>query len=259
VMFGGDQLALARGTLARILWLQGYPDQAMRKVKESIELFDRDLSVLSHKLIAFACPVALWTGNLKEAEGYLDFLRDFTAERASEMRSHADCIAGEIRLAYGDAEGALSLLQPAVKALRKTGSVQHLTWQLSVTARALACVARMAEAFVIVDEALARCDRSGEGWCRPEILRLRAEMRLQGGDDARSMAQRCLEDAMVQASRQGALSWKLRIATSLACLHIKEGRGSNALNVLEPVLREFTEGFGTPDLQTAAAILSELA
>jgi ATP/maltotriose-dependent transcriptional regulator MalT len=259
VMFGGDQLALARGTLARILWLQGFPDRAMREMSESVELIDEDLSVLSHRLITFACPVALWTGNLKEAERYSGVLGEFTAERASEMRSHADCIAGELRLAYGDAEGALSLLKPAVTALRQTGAVQHLTWQLSVMARALACTGQTAEALAALNEALARCERSGEGWCRPELFRLRTEMELHGAAGAPPTAERQLGAALVQARRQGARSWELRIATSLARLHFRQGHKGKALNVLEPVFKEFTEGFGTSDLQGAATLLTELA
>jgi predicted ATPase/DNA-binding winged helix-turn-helix (wHTH) protein len=259
VMFGGDQLALARGTLARILWLQGYPDRAMSDIKQSVELIDQDLSVLSHRLIAFACPVALWTGNLEEAERYLGFLRDFTAERASEMRSHVDCIAGELRLAYGDAEGALSLLKPAVEALRKTGSVQHLTWQLSVTARALACAGQTVAALTALEEALARCDQSGEGWCRPELLRLEAEMELQAAETAEPAVHQGLNAALVQARQQGARSWELRIATSIARLSVREGHRSKALNILEPVFKGFTEGFGTPDLQAAADLLNDLA
>jgi len=60
------------------------------------------------------------------------------------------------------------------------------------------------------------------------------------------------------ARRQGALSLELRSATSLARLHHREGRTTQARKVLAPVYRRFTEGFGTADLVTAKALLDTL-
>src|SRR4030095_1101531 len=112
--------------------------------KESCAHIDEDLSVLSHKLVTFACPIALCTGNMVEAERYAGILQDFTTERASEMRDHADCIAGELLLIQGDAVGALPVLRSALGSLKRRGAAQHLTWQLSVLARALACTGQPA-------------------------------------------------------------------------------------------------------------------
>jgi predicted ATPase len=255
VMFGGKQRSLARATLARILWLQGYPDQAVREMKESCELIGQDSSVLSHKLITFACPIALWVGDLPEAERYSAVLSELSAERASEMRDHADCIAGEILLARGHAEAALSLLTPAIASLRRRGAVQHLTWQLSVMARALACMGQTSPALAVLQEAIFRCKRIGEGWCRPELHRVKAEIILQSANEPSKAIERQLSAALVIARRQGARSWELRIATSLARFRLAQGRKHDALGVLKPVYDAFTEGFATADLQKAQALL----
>lgn len=258
VMFGGDQRALARGTLARILWLQGFSDQAMAEVRQSCKLIDQDVSVLCHRLITFACPVALWSGNLAEAKQYSEILQEFTAERVSEMRDHGDCIAGEISLTEGDAETALYLLKRAVTSIRQRGSVQHLTWQLMVMARALSGIGRTAESVAALDEALHRCERFGEGWCRPELIRIKADILVQGAADITPAIGRKLTNALVLARRQGARAWELRIATTLARLRVEEGRNDLAADVLKPVYGEFTEGFSTPDLRGARAVLQQL-
>jgi predicted ATPase len=258
-MFGGDQRALGRATLARILWLQGYPDQAMLEIEDSCEVSDQDLSILSHRLVAFACPVALWTGNLAEAERYVRILRQFTAERASEMRDHVNCISGELLLAQGDADGALALLRPAIGSLRRRGAVQHLSWQLSVLARVSAQVGDLTEALSLLDKALQRCRRNGEGWCRPELVRIRAEILLQRGGSSDSGVDRLLSAALRLANRQGARAWALRLATSLARLHLMNGNRRAALKVLQPVYRTFTEGFATADLREASALLRDAA
>ena len=53
--------------------------------------------------------------------------------------------------------------------------------------------------------------------------------------------------------------WELRAAISLARLWGEEGRRAEARDLLAPVYRWFTEGFGTPDLKEAKALLAELA
>ena len=46
---------------------------------------------------------------------------------------------------------------------------------------------------------------------------------------------------------------------SLARLRRDQGRRAEARNLLAPIYGWFTEGFGTPDLKQAAALLSELS
>ena len=53
--------------------------------------------------------------------------------------------------------------------------------------------------------------------------------------------------------------WELRAAVSLARLWSEEGRRAEARDLLAPVYAWFTEGFDTPDLKEAKALLAELA
>jgi predicted ATPase len=50
----------------------------------------------------------------------------------------------------------------------------------------------------------------------------------------------------------------LRAAASLARLRCDQGRRSEARDLLASVYGWFTEGFGTPDLKEAKALLDEL-
>ena len=67
--------------------------------------------------------------------------------------------------------------------------------------------------------------------------------------------QRALETAGAQQTR----SWDLRATTSLARLWRDQGKRQEAHDLLAPVYAWFTEGFDTPDLKEAKALLDELA
>jgi predicted ATPase len=61
------------------------------------------------------------------------------------------------------------------------------------------------------------------------------------------------------ARRQQAKSWELRTAMSLGRLWQQQGKRVEAHQVLAEVYGWFTEGFDTPDLQEARALLDALA
>jgi len=71
--------------------------------------------------------------------------------------------------------------------------------------------------------------------------------------------QSALEDALRIARKQQAKAYELRAATSLARLCGERGRRAEARDLLAPVYGWFTEGFDTPDLKEAKALLGELA
>jgi predicted ATPase len=61
------------------------------------------------------------------------------------------------------------------------------------------------------------------------------------------------------AREQGAKSFELRAATSLARLWRDQGKHTEARDLLAPIYGWFTEGFDTRDLKEAKALLEELA
>jgi len=63
--------------------------------------------------------------------------------------------------------------------------------------------------------------------------------------------------ALSIAQEQEAKLWELR-AASLARLRRDQGRCAEARELLAPIYGWFTEGFNTPDLKEAKALLDEL-
>jgi predicted ATPase len=78
-------------------------------------------------------------------------------------------------------------------------------------------------------------------------------------DPDAAQAQACFERALAIARTQGAKSWELRAAMSLARLWRDQGRRRKAHDLLAPVYAWFTEGFDTLDLREAKALLDDLA
>jgi predicted ATPase len=112
---------------------------------------------------------------------------------------------------------------------------------------------------VAIDEALARSERDEERWCVAELLRVKGELILiAGAPDAAAVAEDYFRQALDWARRQGALSWELRAATSLARMWRDQNRTNAAREILAAVYDRFTEGFETADLRAAKLLLDGL-
>ena len=99
-------------------------------------------------------------------------------------------------------------------------------------------------------------ERTGVRWFAAELNRHKGQLLLrQGYSEA---AEELYRKALSIAAEQEAKLWELRAAVSLAGLHRDQGRRAEARDLLAPVYRWFTEGFGTPDLKEAKALLDEL-
>jgi predicted ATPase len=106
-------------------------------------------------------------------------------------------------------------------------------------------------------EALRVAQETGNKLYQAETLRLIGEVRLAIGDPA--AAEASYRAAIAIAQRQSAKLWELRTAMSLARLWCDQSKRTQAHELLAPVYGWFTEGFGTPVLQEAKALLAELA
>ncbi len=259
VRFQFDQRVTARITLSRVLWLRGRTDQAMRNVETGIQealSLGHGLS-LGNVLAQAACPVALLAGKLDAAERYIAmFIEQAAANTLDVWRSYGRCFGGMLLIRRGDAAGGLMQLGEAIEELRRAKFVQYLTAFLIAQAEGLAEEKRVEAALLAIHEALARVEQAKERWCLAEALRIRGELALQIGSQAE--AEDYFRRALKWAHTQGASSWELRAATSLARLYQTQHRPAPGRAVLQPVLETFNEGLDSPDVMSAATLLRSL-
>jgi len=215
---------------------------------------------LCYTLARAACPVALWVGDLAAAERYVSMLLDDSAKLAMAVwQAEGRCFKGMLLIKSGGDHTGLRLLRTALDELRETGSVLSESAFLCALAEGLAGTGQVAEGLAAIEEALERSERSEGRWCIAELLRVKGELiLLENADEAVGAAEDHFRQALDWARRQGALSWELRAATSLARMWRDQGRGKDARELLAPVFGRFTEGFDTADLKEAKVLLNSL-
>jgi predicted ATPase len=127
---------------------------------------------------------------------------------------------------------------------------------IALLSRACAIAGQVEEALNLLDEALQIAESTGERWFAAELNRHKGQLLLhQGHTDA---AEELYSKALSIAAEQEAKLWELRAAVSLARLRRDQGRRPEGRDLLAPVYGWFTEGFATPDLKDAKALLDEL-
>jgi predicted ATPase/DNA-binding winged helix-turn-helix (wHTH) protein len=235
-----------RLVLARILWLEGAVDQSIQLMSECMEMAYEDGPFAICFALAFgACPVALWTGDLAKSQALIGDLLDYARRLANDRwlrlgEGFHSVVQRQRAAAFGSfADLDIPSVTPA----------SQLQWEFLATVDERQ-----------VDAALAARATEGLcGWCNPEILRGAGERVLRrGGMDAEAQAERLFINSVEEARTQGALSWELRAATSLATLWIQKGRRAEAQDRLGGVLARFSEGRGTADLTRARRVLEKV-
>jgi predicted ATPase len=235
----------ARGVLCRILWIQGLPDQAVQVAHDCV----KDAQLAGHGLsltlaLLYACTVVLWTGDVPVADRLVATLLRQSARLARRGHFWGRSFATVLEVRRGNARSEIARRD---EMLSDPLCDRPFLETLGTLSEDLAGA-----------EVIARAQAGHAGWCAAEILRANAAVMLKQGALDAAAAETQFRRSLDLAHQQGALSWELRAATSLARLWQDQGRMCDAHDLLASVYGRFTEGFGTADLVTARALLNEL-
>ena len=164
-------------------------------------------------------------------------------------------------------EAPVEQLQKVITAWCATGAELLRPYFLGLLAEQYGKIGRIEKGLALLDEALAVVNTSAEHFSEAELYRLRGELLLRDANRLsaqtspprpNSEAESCFQKALFVARQQGAKSWELRAATSLARQWFKQGKRESARRVLTETADWFTEGRETQDFQAAQALLAEL-
>jgi Tetratricopeptide repeat len=223
IRFQTDLRVSAYAFLSRVLWFQGYADQAMRAAEASVAeaLATGHALSLSHALAIAACPIALWIGNLDVAKRYTGML---LAQSRQHSVFHWDGFGARFRaiLALKGANLDTGSQLPHSHDDDYVGPNLNFPFLTGLTelAEALSDVGRTSEALALLEPV----KPSEAGWLTPELLRVKGTLLLlQNTPAVPEAAEDHLRQALDVARQQEALSWELRAATSLAPAAARSG------------------------------------
>src|SRR5258708_37117830 len=126
----------------------------------------------------------------------------------------------------------------------------------ALRAEEFAIAGQVEESLALLDDTLEIVARTGERLLAAELNRHKGQLLLRQGHS--EAAEELYRRALSIAVEQEAKLWELRASVSLARLRRDQGRRAEARDLLAPVYGCFTEGFDTPDLKDAKALLDEL-
>jgi class 3 adenylate cyclase/predicted ATPase len=244
--------------LSMSLFVLGHPGQARqrmdRAITEAREL--RHTQSLAMSLF-WGCLLEQWSSDRRAAIAHADELIALATEQAFALwLARAEVVRGWALARVGAPEAGLVQLRRGLDAYRATGARYLLPYFEALLAEAQG---QPAEARTMLDDALARAERTSERWLHAELHRRRGEALLALDPARAAEVEGCYRRALEIARAQGARMWELRAATSLARLWQGQGRRAGAHALLAPVHAWFTEGHDLPDLIAAKALLDALA
>ena len=245
--------------LAHTLWALGFPEQAMRASREAVT---RARSIGHVPLTAFAL----------HGEAFLNLA--FGADPHSGERSGDEAVSYCVEHGITTYEHWSRFYQGITLARQRNPAAAIAIMSHSMEAAAadhaglfrplhqghLALVqAKLGQAQIglsLLDEAIALSAKTGEHLFDAELHRFKGELLCDMGRESEAEIE--FDRALSVACGQSARLWALRAATSCARLRLRHGRATAARQLLAPVYNWFTEGFATPDLQTAKKLLDKL-
>jgi predicted ATPase len=259
---GMDRGVTCRSYAAWALWLLGYPEQALTKIHGALTLAWE----LSHAFsLAFALSYAsllhVWRREVQFARERADAVITLSNEHGFIYHLSLGMIRRGWALAkQGAVAEGIRQLQQGLTTLQDTGQELPLSQHLALLAEAYSQGGQVEAGLRVLAEAMVHSENTGEHYYEAELHRLKGECLLaQTGLQCKEReAEECFRQALDIARRQQAKSLELRAAMSLGRLWQQHGRRAEAHQILAEIYGWFTEGFETPDLQEAKALLEAL-
>ena len=242
-------------------WQLGYPDQALRYVDDAVAIARRqnDPVAVAFTLSTGSCVYQL-RGDFKRTLSAADEAARLATESGLPLLNALSIIySAWARAQLGEAERAADRMRGALAQFNMMKFYLARSWFLGLLCEGHALAGAVDDALVTVQQALQT--NPDELIFRPDLLRLRGELRLRSSSGVKAqveLAEHDFREAIEVARGMGARSLELRAAKSLARLLAKEDRRSDAYMMLAEIYGWFTEGFDTADLKDAKALLDEL-
>jgi predicted ATPase len=256
-----DERPYCLSRLAQVLWLLGYPEQALEKSREAL-IQAQELSrplVLAY-ILNDTAEFRLLRGEGGAVQDQIDTTLKLCHEyEFRQMLSWATFLQGSALVAQGQVEQGISQQYQGCEAYQAVGGKVRMSRYLAMVAEAHKIRGQFKEGLRLVAEGFAVMRENGEHFSEAELYRVKGELLIQAEAKAEEEIENYYLKAIEVACQQEAKSLELRAVMSLSRLWQKQGKKNEARQMLEKIYGWFTEGFDTADLKEAGALLKELS
>jgi class 3 adenylate cyclase/predicted ATPase len=264
---GIDPGVVCLSVMACTLWMLGYPDRALTRIREALTLAQELLAQeLSHAYslgfaLNYASLLHMWRREVQFAKERAEAVITLSNEHGF-IHALSSCMIkkGWALAKQGAVAEGIGQLQQGLATIRDIRHGLALSLYLAQMAEAYKQGGQVEAGLHVLAEALAHLDNTGECFYEAELYRLKGEcLMAQTGKRCKEReAEECFRQALDVARRQQAKSLELRATMSLGYLWQQHGRRAEARQILGEIYGWFIEGFETPDLQEAKALLEAL-
>ena len=248
--------------LVRALWVLGYADLAQQRSQEALALA-RHVGHTPSLAYAEYFTTMLYQNrrDLALTHAHAEALMGLALEQGFILRGEQGRILQGWALAMqGDASAGIMQISQGLAAHQRVGGPElGRPFVLALLAEAYGQARQPEAGLLSLTEALTQVEATDERWWEAELYRLKGVLLLQLTIPEVNQAETCFQHALDVARGQQAKTLELRAAMSLSQLRQREGRREVARTLLAPIYAWFTEGFDTPDLQEARALLEDLS
>jgi predicted ATPase len=260
VLYGQDPGVVCLSTLARTLWAMGYPDDAVKRLNESLVRARQ----LAHPFslafaLYFAAVVCQYRQEWHATQEHAEALMALSTEQGFAQR----LVQGRILLAWtlveqGRTAEGIAQLRRSVAAYGATGADLGRSSYLALLAEAYGKGGQPKDGLAALAEALTAVQEHRICFNEAELHRLKGELLSRLEPPALTEGEGCFRLALEVARRQQAKSLELRAATSLGRLWERQGKSAAARDLLAGIYGWFTQGLDTVDLRAARTLLEAL-
>jgi len=254
-----QNLVVGRSILASVLLMLGFGDQAIKRRDETLA-WVRGLGLPDPTATAFNIASRLdhWCRSPQSALEHSRICIETSIEHGLGREVWMATIMKGWALSYrGQVEEGIAEMRGGIEAAESTGVVIP-TWCLFPLAEEYLRAGRSSEAGELVDQMLERVQSAGNREDEADVYRLKGELSMMRAAPDQLAAEKWFRAAIEVARRQSAKLYELRANMSLARLLRDTDRSDEARTILTGIYNGFTEGFDTPDLKDAKALLEEL-
>jgi predicted ATPase len=260
-LYGQDGGPVCLCRLAFVLWSLGYPEQALSRAHEALEIAQG----LSHPfslayVLTWVAILYVHCQTVQEAQQWVHTATTFSTEQGFPFWSTQGMVLQGWGLAeQGRVEEGIAQMQQGLSEIQAVGTIVLQAYYLGLLASTHGKVGQPEVGLALLEDALAKVNANDERWPEAELYRLRGELLLQKSFPKQAQeAEASFLQAFNVAQRQHAKSPALRAAMSLSRLWQQQGKQTQARELLSEVYDWFTEGFDTADLQDAKQLLMAL-